>query len=146
MTYRLKGSYSVGARGGVVHGDAAVGVADNVVDHLGNPLKAAVPCAEVHVGGPVVGQVLVEGARSAARQLRDVFHGHRSIEGVLWPLARSITAGWGQMSKALLLRRFGERGPTECCRVRRDYRMSVDHPFPYVVKAEKYGSMRSMTI
>jgi hypothetical protein len=83
LTYRLEGCYGVGTGGGVVHGDAAVGVADNVVDHLGNPLKAAVTRAEVDVGGPVVGQVLVEGARSAARQLGDVFQGHRGVEGVL---------------------------------------------------------------
>ena len=93
LTYRLEGSHSVGTRCGVVHGDAAVGVSDNVVDHLRNPLKAAVARTEVDVGGPVVGQVLVEGARGAACQLGDVFHRHRGVESVLWALARSITTG-----------------------------------------------------
>lgn len=89
--YWLKGRDGVGARRGVVHGDARVGVADDVVDHLWHALEAAVAGAEVDVSGPVVGQVLIEGARRARSQLRNVGRGHRGVEGILSPVSHGRT-------------------------------------------------------
>jgi len=76
MAHRLEGSHRVRTGGGVVHGDAGVGGADGVVDHLRYALEGAVASPEVDVGGPVVGEILVKGAGGAAGELGDVGHGH----------------------------------------------------------------------
>ncbi|KAH8159689.1 hypothetical protein CIB48_g8568, partial [Xylaria polymorpha] len=49
---------------------------------LGNTLVRAVPGLEVQVGGPVVAEVLAEGAGGARRGGRDVAGGHGGVEGV----------------------------------------------------------------
>lgn len=80
---RLEGGDGVGAGGCVVDGDAAVCVADYVVDHLWYAFEGAVARAEVDAGGPVVGLVLGEGAGGAVGQGGDVGAGHRGVEAVL---------------------------------------------------------------
>ncbi len=81
--YRLEGGHCIWTRGSVVHSNAAVRGADLVVDHLWHALEGAVAGSEVDVGCPVVGQILVEGARGAGCQLGNVGHGHRGVEAVL---------------------------------------------------------------
>lgn len=79
-------------RGGLAAGDVVdiqAAVLDEValgpaVADLGDADVAAVLVVEEHDGGPVVGQVLLEGARRAGRLARQVVRGrvHRDVERV----------------------------------------------------------------
>lgn len=61
----LEGRRLARARRRVVDGDAADGAAQKTVGDLRDALVGAIACAEVQVGGPVVRQVLREGAGRA---------------------------------------------------------------------------------
>ena len=69
--------------GDVIHGDAAV-APQPLFLVLGHALEAAVAGAEEEHGGPVVGEVLAEGAARARRLGREVVRGrvHGRVEGV----------------------------------------------------------------
>ena len=71
-------------RRGVVDRDTALGAVEVPVGDLRDAGKGAVARLEVHVGGPVVGQILVEGAARAGRELRDVGLRDGGVEGILF--------------------------------------------------------------
>lgn len=88
-TYRLEGGRLALARRAVIHSHATVGGADGVVDHDGHALvRAVLGRLVVDVGGPVVGEVLLEGAAGALCDLGDVGHGHGRVEGILGTLCQ----------------------------------------------------------
>jgi len=52
---------------------------------------------EIDGGGPVIGQILIELAAGAARNLGDVGHGHGGVEGVLGEVStRTVVRGGGK--------------------------------------------------
>ena len=82
-TYRLKRSNCIWPRCSIIYRDTAVRWAYGLIDHLWDTLVGTVACAEVDIGGPVVGEVLVEGAGGAGGEFGDICDGHASVEGVL---------------------------------------------------------------
>lgn len=68
----------------IIDGHAAVGSFEELVRELGHTRESAIARAKVHVGGPVVGEVLAEGAGCAGASgwhVQPCTHGQ--VEGIL---------------------------------------------------------------